>query len=239
MILARVLPRWLFVSWLILLATSGFTRAEETASADAEAAAAATEESSASEATATDEADEATADDREADSSASNGEEASTVDPPAADPNAGLADLDEAAQLKVTAEERSDLNDVIDKLESAIEKGLDKDNRAFAEELLISTLLQRAQLLGGAILNRPLQLARNDPRWIQVMQVRQFALSDLQRVLALDDKLWEAHLLIGRLQVLPNGDLNAARRSLRIEPYSARRASRIAVVSAISYVSLM
>jgi hypothetical protein len=49
--------------------------------------------------------------------------------------NAGLEDLDAAAQLKVTAETLPDLNDVVDKLDSAMEKGLDKDNQAFADQL--------------------------------------------------------------------------------------------------------
>ena len=54
--------------------------------------------------------------------------------------NPGQADLDKATQLKVTAEGLGDLNEVVDKLDSAIEKGLDKDNKAFAEQLLISDL---------------------------------------------------------------------------------------------------
>jgi tetratricopeptide (TPR) repeat protein len=125
--------------------------------------------------------------------------------------NEGLEDLDQATQLKVNAEGLADLNDVIDRLESALEKGLDDDNRAFAEDLLVSTLLQRGTTLSAAILDRPLQDPRRDPRW---MQVRQFALTDLQRALALDDKLWEAHLLVGRLQALPLGDPRAAQRAL-------------------------
>ena len=38
------------------------------------------------------------------------------------------------------------------------------------------------------------------------MQFRQFALNDLQRAVELDDKLWDAQLLIGKLQALPLGD---------------------------------
>lgn len=126
--------------------------------------------------------------------------------------NAGLADLDQATQLKVTSEGRlSDLNEVIDRIDSAIEKGLDDDNLRFANELLISSLLERATALSAAIFNGPLQDPRVDPRWIQV---RQFALTDLQRALEFDKNLWEAHLLVGRLQALPLGDPNAARRSL-------------------------
>ena len=129
----------------------------------------------------------------------------------AAAENPGLDDLDKAAQLKVTAENLPDLNDVIDKLDSAIEKGLDKDNQAFADQLLISALLQRATVLSAAVLDRPLVDPRRDPRW---MQVRQFAVNDLQRLLMLDDDIWEAHLLMGRLQALPMGDAKTAKREL-------------------------
>ena len=41
-----------------------------------------------------------------------------------------------------------------------------------------------------------------------------FALTDLQRAVSLDDKLVEAQLLIGKLQSLPLGDENAARKAL-------------------------
>lgn len=124
--------------------------------------------------------------------------------------NDGLEDLDEATQQKITAESLPDLNDVVDRLESALEKGLDDDNREFANDLLISTLLQRGTLLAGAALD-PRQDRRRDLKWIQL---RQFALTDLQRAAALDPKQWDAHLLIGRLQSLPLGDPNAARRAL-------------------------
>lgn len=125
--------------------------------------------------------------------------------------NAGLEDLDKAAQLKVTAETLPDLNDVVDKLDSATEKGLDKDNQAFADQMLISALLQRATVLSAAVLDRPLADPTRDPRW---MQVRQFAVNDLQRVLSFDDNVWEAHLLMGRLQALPLGDPKTAKREL-------------------------
>jgi tetratricopeptide (TPR) repeat protein len=127
--------------------------------------------------------------------------------------NAGLEDLDKATQLKVTAENLPDLNDVVDKLDSAIEKGLDRDNQAFADQLLISALLQRATVLSAAVLDRQLEDPRRDPRW---MQVRQFAVNDLQRLLSLDEDIWEAHLLLGRLQALPMGDAKTAKRELTI-----------------------
>lgn len=125
--------------------------------------------------------------------------------------NAGLEDLDKATQLKVAAESLPDLNDVVDKLDSAMEKGLDKDNQSFAEDLLIAALLQRSTILSSAVLDRPITDPQQIQRW---MQVRQFAVNDLQRVLALDDDIWEAHLLMGRLQALPHGDEKTAKREL-------------------------
>jgi hypothetical protein len=82
-----------------------------------------------------------------------------------ADPkNPGLDDLDQATQLKVAAEGLADLNEAIDLMESALEKGLDEGNTAFAHELLVASLLQRATLLSAAILDRQLSDPRQDPR---------------------------------------------------------------------------
>lgn len=124
--------------------------------------------------------------------------------------NEGLEDLDRATQQKVTVEGLEDLNDVIDSIDTALEKGLDEANTEFAEQLLVSTLMQRASTLSSAVLNSPLQ----DSRRGQWMQLRQFALNDLQRVVEIDDKVWEAYLLISRLQTLPFGDAGAAKRAL-------------------------
>ena len=133
------------------------------------------------------------------------------AEPAAPSENAGLADLDKASQLKVTARSLPDLNDVIDDVDTAIEKGLDKDNLAFANQLLISSLLQRATILSQVVLDRPLADPRRDPRW---MQIRQFAVNDLLRVIEIDNDIWEAHLLMGRLQALPLGDPKTAKREL-------------------------
>ncbi len=131
---------------------------------------------------------------------------------PAYAENEGQDDLDKATQLKVAAENINDLNDVIDKLETSIEKGLDKDNTEFAQQLLVSSLLQRATQLSGVLLNgQQLQDPRRDPRW---MQIRQLAMTDLQRAIEIDQTLWDAYMLIGRLQTLPLGDPSAARRAL-------------------------
>ena len=125
--------------------------------------------------------------------------------------NEGQAELDKATQLKVTADSLDDLNEVIDHVDTALEKGLDADNKKFADQLLIASLVQRGQLYAGAVFNVPVQDAQGR---IRSMQFRQFALSDLQRAVGLDDKQVDAQLLIGKLQSLPLGDDNAARKAL-------------------------
>jgi tetratricopeptide (TPR) repeat protein len=130
---------------------------------------------------------------------------------PARADDEGQDDLDKATQLKVAAESPDDLAEVIDRLDSALEKGLDDDNQEFAEQMLISTLMQRGTMYATAVFNLPNQ----DPqRGMRLMQFRSWALTDLQRALELDDQLAEASLLIGKLQSLPLGDNNAARRAL-------------------------
>ena len=124
--------------------------------------------------------------------------------------NEGQEDLDRATQLKVTVEGLDDLNEVIDRIDSALEKGLDEENTKFAEGLLVASLMQRASLFSSTVLTSPLPDPRRDLRWVQA---RQFALSDLQRILDIDDQQWEAYVLIGRLQSMPLGDAGAARRA--------------------------
>src|SRR5690349_23326917 len=86
---------------------------------------------------------------------------------PAAADNEGQEDLDKATQLKVSAETLDDLGEVIDKVDTAIEKGLDKENKEYAHQLLTAALLQRGQLFAAAVFNVP----ANDPqRGIRAMQ---------------------------------------------------------------------
>src|SRR3954471_2879817 len=125
--------------------------------------------------------------------------------------NDGQADLDKATQLKVTAETLDDLNEVVDHTDTALEKGLDAENKKFAEQLLIASLVQRGQLFAAAVFNVP---AQDPQRGMRSMQFRQFALSDLQRATSLDNTMADAQLLIGKLQSLPLGDESAARKAL-------------------------
>lgn len=131
--------------------------------------------------------------------------------PPGNAENPGQAALDEALELKLAAENLKDLNEVIDLLDQAISEGLDAANNDFAENLLVAALEQRASSLSGVILNEPVSDPRRDPRWLQI---RQFALTDLQRIVSPDPTKIDAWLRIGRLQSLPLGSSSEARRAM-------------------------
>lgn len=111
----------------------------------------------------------------------------------------GQADLDQATELQVTAKSLADLEKVARLCESALQKGLDEANTEFANKLMTATLFQHASRLCGPILEQ----SPPDRRW---PVLRQFAMRDLEKVVKLDPKFGEAHVLICRLSVLPGGD---------------------------------
>jgi tetratricopeptide (TPR) repeat protein len=121
--------------------------------------------------------------------------------------NKGQADLDKAIEVKLSAQSPRELGDVIDLCDLALQKGLDKDNTTFAEQLLASTLVQRGEIFAGAILGN----GQPDPRW---RQLRQLALTDLERSLKFDKKQPQTHMLIGRLHLYPDGDRKRAMSAL-------------------------
>jgi tetratricopeptide (TPR) repeat protein len=128
--------------------------------------------------------------------------------PSARGENQGQADLDKAMQLKMTATALSDLSEVIRLTESALDKGLDKGNRAFAQSLLASSLIQRGTETAAAIFHG----SSLDSNW---SEYRKLALADLERGVALDAKQPQAMLLIGKLNVeLPGGDAKRAAQAL-------------------------
>src|SRR6476659_4738313 len=75
--------------------------------------------------------------------------------------NEGQADLDKATEAKLGAESLADLEKVAGLCESALKKGLDEENTAFANQLLSSVLLQHAQKLASAIFDQ----VPPDRRW--------------------------------------------------------------------------
>jgi len=121
--------------------------------------------------------------------------------------DAGQADLDKAVDAKLDAQSIDDLGGVIDLCQSALKKGLNEDNSAFAKQLLGSTLVQRGEAYAQIALGAP----PTDPR---VRRVREMALEDLQQALEATPDQPSAHLLIGRLEAMPGGDPKRARESL-------------------------
>src|SRR5215471_18585381 len=69
--------------------------------------------------------------------------------------NEGQDDLDKATEKKLAADSLQDLDDVINLCDTAIQKGLDPTNTTFANNLLVSTLMQRAGFQARRIPEQP------------------------------------------------------------------------------------
>ncbi len=121
--------------------------------------------------------------------------------------NEGQADLDKATEARLNVRTFSDLGEVIRLCESALAKGLDKDNAALAKELLVSTRLERAKVASKRIFD----ITPPDPNW---PQFRRFALEDLDKAYKLNPQQPESLLLIAQLNLLPGGDRKRAAKTL-------------------------
>lgn len=120
--------------------------------------------------------------------------------------NEGQEDLDQATQAKVSAKTLSDLGDVVRLAESALQKGLDKENQQFAKQLLASTLLQRGQIRARLTLG-----SLREGTW---EEHRRIALQDLERAVNADPDLAEAYLRIAQLNLLPQGDAKRSQQAI-------------------------
>lgn len=126
---------------------------------------------------------------------------------PARGENEGQADLDKATERKLTAGTLEELGEVIRLLESAIDKGLTEENARFANDLLASTLVERATI-------RTRLISRNPPSGPHFTELRKLALADLERSVKLSPRQPQALLRIARLNVLPGGDRKRAAEAL-------------------------
>lgn len=127
---------------------------------------------------------------------------------PAYAENEGQADLDKALELNINAKNDADLEKVEDLAESALKKGLDKDNTDFAKKLLGATLYARARQLTAAIFEQQ----PPSPRW---PFIRTVSMRFLERARKADPTLPDTFLLIARLQAeLPEGDEKVASEAL-------------------------
>jgi tetratricopeptide (TPR) repeat protein len=109
-----------------------------------------------------------------------------------ADENPGQDLLDKATEVKLSAENVADLNEVIKLCQDAMRAGLDENGTKFANELLASTLTQRAELICTELFERPLGPGR-------ARRLVQMAFSDLQETLQINADQPTAQYLIGRL----------------------------------------
>jgi tetratricopeptide (TPR) repeat protein len=132
---------------------------------------------------------------------------AATFSPTARASGNGQADLDEALRVKITAEGLQELNQVIELLESALDKGLDLENSNFAEQVLSESLLERALQLTQVVDNVP-EENLGDRR---IQRVRALATSDLRRVLMYDNPPAQATAALAKLLAMPGGDEREAR----------------------------
>ncbi len=116
---------------------------------------------------------------------------------------AGQAALDEATKLRVAAERFQDLGRVVELCEEALRKGLDPENRVFAEQLLLGTRLERAEQICQQIFER-------QPPHEKWPELARAALIDLELAVRGDEKLAEAHYWLGRIHALPGGNRRRA-----------------------------
>jgi tetratricopeptide (TPR) repeat protein len=129
--------------------------------------------------------------------------------PLAAAENEGQADLDRAIELKISAETLAEWGSVIDLCQSALDKGLDKDNQEFCKQLLSSTLLQRGEAIGG----RLLEMTPDELKEQGAIAWR-MALKDIERAVEVDPKQAVSQLWLGKLQAVGGGDQKKARKAL-------------------------
>lgn len=118
-------------------------------------------------------------------------------------------DLDKALETKITAETFAELGQVIRLSRSALKKGLDETNKKLANELLVSTLVQR----GATISDQILTAESRDERWTQM---RSIALTDLEDATKIDPLVKDAHYYIARLESLPGGDLKNGMEAIEV-----------------------
>jgi tetratricopeptide (TPR) repeat protein len=115
----------------------------------------------------------------------------------------GSEELDQAFDLKIKATSTRDLDAVVKLCKSAIEKGLDEEGVVQAKQLAASSSIEHAEQLTNRIFATP-----PDPRW---QKYRTEALRKLKQAIEFQPELVSAHLMMARLNLMPNGDLDAAR----------------------------
>ncbi len=127
-----------------------------------------------------------------------------TAQPENMDAVAGQDDLDEAMVMRVDADNAEKLEEVTALLESALAKGLSDESKSFAKKMLASIQLERGQGIAA-------QLMQGGGR--RLRQMRTQAIDSLRSAIENDPGLVEAYMLIGRLNLLPEGDAEEVRKA--------------------------
>jgi tetratricopeptide (TPR) repeat protein len=112
--------------------------------------------------------------------------------------------LNDAINAKLEIDEIDDFGRVLDLCKKAIEQGLDEGSMKFANDLYTGTLIDRAAMLTGAIVDAD----QPDPNW---RRIRAFAMRDLNEVVARDPIYGSVHLMMARLEALPGGNRERAK----------------------------
>jgi tetratricopeptide (TPR) repeat protein len=116
----------------------------------------------------------------------------------------GQSDLDQAIVLRIDADDTKELQKVISLLETALKKGLSDENALFAKKMIGSIQLEQAQRIVAEL---------NQGGGLKARSLRTDALKSLRSATTNDPDLVEAFLLIARLNLLPEGNLEEARQS--------------------------
>jgi tetratricopeptide (TPR) repeat protein len=128
-----------------------------------------------------------------------------------------IDELDKAMDLKMEAKNIEQRSRVVALLESAIKKGLSKDDEGLAKELLGATLLERAKLQ----LQELQGLGRGRVSEGMLKRIQKSVLEDLERATKNDPKLGEAYLLTAKLSA--GTDPDKARKALDTAIESLKR----------------
>ena len=120
----------------------------------------------------------------------------------------GVQLLDEALAAKMNARRVSDLAKVIKLCEDSIAAGLEEADQAFAKQLLSSCYYETAKRIVQMIEGRRVNRA-------SYSRSRAAAVKALQSALEANPDDGESHLLMGQLQDMPGGDVDAGRKSLK------------------------
>ena len=112
--------------------------------------------------------------------------------------------LNDAINAKLEIDEIDDFGRVLDLCKKAIDRGLDEGSTKFANDLYTGTLIDRAAMLTGAIVDAD----QPDPNW---RRIRAFAMRDINEVVARDPSYGSVHLMMARLEALPGGNRERAK----------------------------